>query len=330
MKRVKYIDGFRGFALLSMVVLHIYNALAYSSIYTDAPFFIKVINAPLINPPALFSFVSGMSVYLMVHNKLKSELRVNIAKKVIKCYGKYILLSLPFTIFMWGLTTYLQFNEAIEGIGLSAIIVSLIIIYFKPKKFEMIVSIFLMSITRWLLINSQLGDLFPYVPNLNNIPSVIGSVFLNALYRGYFSILNLVPIMLGGILFFKATKKGNPLMISLILTIASIILHFNCFPINYYTKTINLTFWDISSSCLTLSVILIPYHKEWHWITKPLTISGFASLFLYIGHQLIIIKPLTVFAENSLPEWLAMIIALIITFIFYKIAEHRLKRKLVL
>ena len=323
MARIKYVDGFRGFALLSMVFMHVYDALAKTSIYTDAPFFIKAINTPLFNPPALFTIVSGMSVYLAVTHLLKNNTKSETAKKTAITYIKYIMLSLPFTIFMWGLPTYLEWNEAIQGIGLSALITALIIIYLKPRNYELILSIILLTLARGYILESQpLSNIFPYNTDLTNPLITLGSTVLNALYRGWFSVMNLVPLMLSGIIFYKATRKHSVkklLILSALLTIISIYLHFNGLSIDYYSKSINFTLYAIGSCGIIFSIIKWVYDKrEISFLTK----AGMHSLGIYISHHLLILKPIWIYWRDTLPEINAFLIAIPLTWLAYMIVKH--------
>jgi hypothetical protein len=329
--RVDYVDGFRGLTLLIMVFIQIYDSLAYSSIYTDPPFFIEAIHTVTPLPPSiLFSFVTGMSVYLMIKNKLKKDTKANVIRKVLWTYGKYLLISIPFTTFMWGFSTYLEWNEAIQGIGLSAMITALIILCWKPKDYELLLSIPLLTITRhFLLLIQPLGELFPYHPPLNNISLMLGSVFVNALYRGWFSVYNLLPLMFAGVLFYKATRKmrvNKLLLISSIILIASLVINFTVMPIDYYGKNMSLTLYGIGACMVTFSLILMAYNKK-KGFTKALTIAGLSSLFLYLSHNLLLLKWVYLFANNSLPEWLALTLSFPLTYAFYWLAKNRLKKK---
>lgn len=323
--RVKYVDGFRGFALLSMVFLHFYDALSVTSIYTDAPVYIKEINNLIINPLSLFAFVSGISAYLFITKYSSTHTKRETSLKTIKTYGKYILLSLPFTLFMWDAQTFIQWNEAIQGIGLSALVTALIINYFKPKTPELTISIILITLTRYyLMIANPLIDVFPYNPELVNPLILLGSTGLNALFRGTFSIFNLLPLMLSGIIFYKATNKYsiNKLLISsTALTIISLLLHYNGFPINFYAKSINFTLFGISTACMTNAIILYFYNKE-NRINKILTRAGIMSLSLYVWHHLIFIKPISMFYKDTLTEIPALTLSIILTTLSYLIVKH--------
>lgn len=326
--RVTYVDGFRGLSLLIMVFIQIYDALSVTNIYTDPPFFINAIKTVTPWPPSiLFSFVSGMSVYLLIKNKLKNNTRWEVIKHVLKTYGLYIIISIPFTIFMWGTATYFQWNEAIQGIGVSAIIVALILLYLKPRDFELLISIPFITLARHFIQSSVLSDLFPYTPSLNEPITILGSTLINMLYKGWFSVLNIVPLMLAGILFYKATRKGfskKLIITSSMILLISLMLNFTILPIDYYAKSINMTFYGISISSVIFSLILLAYERKARF-TNTLTIAGKSTLFLYMGHNLLLLKPIYLFASDLLQEWLALLLTFPLTALFYLLAKKRLE-----
>ena len=132
-QRLEYVDIFRGIALLIMITIQIFNYLSVSSIYTTPPYYVGTINSVTWVPPSLlFTFVSGMSVFLLIRKKLdkNDRSRKQTFLEVFKRYGKYVLISLPFTIIMWNIGTYFGWEEAIQGIGLTAIITALFLIIF--------------------------------------------------------------------------------------------------------------------------------------------------------------------------------------------------------
>ena len=69
---------------------------------------------------------------------------------------------------------------------------------------------------------SSVVDSFSSKPSINIIDGLNGngltiliSVILNALIRGWFSIVNLFPIMLGGLIFIRLALKNKTLRINL-------------------------------------------------------------------------------------------------------------------
>ncbi len=308
--RIKYVDEFRGLALLIMMFIQIYDALAKTSIYTDPPFFVKEFDMVTLLPPSiLFSFVSGISVYLLLKNR-KNYTKKELFYSLIKRYGIYILISLPFTTFMWGLTTYLQWNEAIQGIALSGIILGLIIIFLAPSDVELILSAMIITLIRHYLMKVYVP--FPYTPKFDN--TFFASLLLNMIYRGWFSITNLLPLMIGGILFFKIIKRKPmlALIVGGVILGISLTLHFTgLLKIDYYRKSINMTIYGIGSCFIVFGLIYFLRNK-----LEFLSIIGLASLFLYISHNVLLLKPLYVFYRNKFDEVLAFIFAIPWTFLF--------------
>ena len=285
MERLEYVDIFRGIAIVIMVAVQIFDYLSVSNIYTNPPYYVEVINSgTLVPPPLLFTFVSGMSVFLLVRKRLEinKSTRKRTFLEIFRRYGKYVLISLPFTIIMWNIITYIGWEEAIQGIGLTAIFtaLSLIILYKYIKRINskigyisliilIIIFSFLQSMIPKMLDDSSLASIFPRQPNLDNTNFflIFGSLVLNAFFRGWFSITNLFPIMLGGIILINLINDDKIshkklIFISSIPLLFSIFLHLLGYNIDYYRRSFAFTFFAIGEAALICSVIYLIYKKS--------------------------------------------------------------------
>jgi len=145
-------------------------------------------------------------------------------------------------------------------------------------------------------------------------------------------VYNLLPLMFAGVLFYKATRKGfnkRLMIISSLILALSLLINFTLMPIDYYGRNMSLTLYGIGSCAVTFSLLLWAYEKNMK-ITKVLTIAGLSSLFLYVAHNLLLLKWVYLFAADTLPELTALIMAFGLTIVFYWLAKERLKKKAVL
>jgi uncharacterized membrane protein len=318
--RLGHIDIFRGIALLIMVSIQIFDYLSVSNIYRTPPYYVQAINSVTWVPPSLlFTFVSGMSVFLLMQKRKQSNFsNKQIFLEVIKRYGKYLLLALPFTLLMWNLSIYLSWEEAVQGISMAAIFTTAFLLLFKNNPFVMLITIFASALLRQLLINSAL---FSYHS------SAVVDFLLNMLFRGWFSILNLLPIMLGGILFFALLKKksyGKMLTFSISFLLFNAVLYLIGYPINYYEKSFAVTFFAIGESALICSLAFMLYNKSKKWfIWDFLKTFGFTAFFTYMLHYLLILKMLDILKlKDLLPDTYAWIITIPLVLLVYVISKR--------
>lgn len=346
MDRLEFVDIFRGIALLVMVTIQIFDYLSVSSIYTTAPYFVSLINSVTWVPPSLlFTFVSGMGVFLLVKKRIEIN---NLSKRstfwyVVKRYGKYILISLPFTIIMWDLSIFFGWNEAIQGIGLSAIFVALfLILFFKYAKnisktwyvvlIGLIVIFAYLQSVLPLMIDTSLTN-FPRVIVDYSLVSVLGTTFLNAFFRGWFSVVNLFPLMLGGLLFINLIRNQASfkklLLFGLSFLLVSIILHLFGDNINYYGRSFSLTFFAIGQSALICVLAYFVYKKAFaRKVLNFLKIFGFTAFFCYVFHYLFILKVLEItHLKDLLPDLYAWMVTIPLVLVVYVFARYYSKVK---
>jgi len=319
--RLEWVDVVRGIAILDMIGLQIFDVLSKHNIYTDPPYYFASLGWVLpIPPPVLFTFVAGMSVFLLI-NKLQEQKAKGIIPGVIKRYGIYVLISLPFTWFMWNLSTYLHWEEAIQGIGLTAIFLSLILLA-KPKNSHILAMVFGFAALQAVL--------FYFTKNLVINPLI--DVLLNALVRGWFAVVNLLPLMLGGVLFFKFIKSGKPLKGSLALAtvflVTGIVLHLAGLQIDYYGRSFAFSLFAVGLAALiTLSVFYI-WKKLPSVNWRPFVAFGQASFAVYVGHYLLILKPAQIFGvKDTMPDWLAFLFMIALVTAVYFATEVYLHYK---
>lgn len=317
MERLEYVDVFRGVAILDMIILQIFDVLSKLNIYSDPPFYYAPLNWTSFPPPLLFTFVAGMSVFLLTE-KLQQN-KESAPFKVVKRYGFYVLISLPFTWFMWNLATYLSWNEAIQGIGLTAVFLSLILMA-KPRNRDLLVM---------TLVFSGLQAALFYLTRGNSY-GMATDVFLNALVRGWFSVANLLPLMLGGVLFFKlirAEKLKSALILALGFTIAGILLHLAGLKIDYYGRSFAFSIFAVGLAALVVLAVYAAWSKyRINW--RPAAVLGQASFAIYIGHYLFMVKPLRLLGlADKLGDWISLALTIVLVIAIYFVVEYYLKLK---
>jgi len=317
--RVEFVDAFRGIAILIMVFIQIFDWFAKSNIYTDPPWYVPQINSITWFPPSIpFTFVSGMSIFFVTRRATDRKLAL---KKVLRRYGALILISLPFTAIMWDLNTYLNWNEAIQGIGLTAIVAAAVLIYVKLAETEILALATSMSFVQFLarrVADLYLESHYPVTPHLSNPFEAITSVLLNAFFRGWFSVANLLPILLSGYLFLLLVlEKRNvtrAFLIGTIYLLVSLLLHATVLPIDYYNRSFSFTYFAIGEPLTIYAIIYIAFQRIPNKILSPLISLGRTSLLVYLGHYLMILKVGEILGfKDALQDSLALAVTFALT-----------------
>jgi ABC-type amino acid transport system permease subunit len=311
MARLEYVDIWRGIPLIVMVFIQIFDYLWTRNIYTDAPFYVPEINSITWVPPAwLFTFVVGISVFLLIE-KLGDKASI---KAVAKRYLPYVLISLPFTVVMWSLSTWLGWEEAIQGLGLTAVFAAAVLLR-KPKTKHLLLLVIGTSILHVLLNSVPLGlERFPSSFSATSAAALLA----NILWRGWFSVTNLLPFMLAGVVFFKPIRGGKSLAkvgsFAGLFVLAAVALHLIGFPIDFYGRSFGHILFGIGQSALLCIGTLVLWQKSQNSILwRPLKTMGSLAFVIYIGHYLLILKVLELIGlKDSFPE----IISLVFTMIF--------------
>ena len=301
-RRLDYLDMFRGFALLTMVFWHVFNALSRASIYTDPPFYISAFSMPTPFPPPLpFLFVSGMGVYLLTRKWAQAGEK-NAFRKIVSRYGKYVLISLPFTAIFFGLDKYIRWEEALQGIGLTAIVAALAMLRLKPRARELIGLILISAVVEALLLKS--GG-----PATANPASLVYNAFIG----GWFSVSNLLPMMFGGALMLRLleTKKlTETLIVGLAFTSAALVLHVAGLQISYYGRSFSFALFSVGLPMLVLLALYALYEKVGLRFLGFMNVLGRESLLVYMGHFAFIVRPIEWFWHPALPVGTAILLAL--------------------
>lgn len=304
-ERLQYVDGFRGLALFTMVIIQIFDALSVSSIYTTPPYYAATINSVTWFPPSfLFTFVTGMSCYLLLRSRKGRGLDgLALVWAVARKYGKYVVLSLPFAWIVFDIPTFLAWNEAIQGIGTGAIVVTLLYVGLDRSED-------LDSRTGWLALGAIIvlggiaqGRLNAWDTGLvadplhaTNLATGLLAFGANIGFRGWFSLVNLIPIMAGGTLFFFMLRdkgvRGTAMTGGLAMLVVAG-LHATVLPVDYYGRSITMTYFAVAECFLLFSGLYLLYahgiaDRVRHW----LGVFGKTAFVVYVGHYLLIINPL--------------------------------------
>ncbi|MEM2874350.1 MAG: hypothetical protein QW063_02820 [Candidatus Nanoarchaeia archaeon] len=321
-QRLEYVDIWRGTAILIMIFIQIFDYLSKKNIYTDAPWYVSAINSVTWVPPAwLFTFVIGASLVLLIE-KYSYLSKAQIFNKAVIKYGKYIIISLPFTWFMWGLHRYLGWEEALQGLGLTAIFAAAILLA-KPKNKHLFSLIIGLGLLHALLNSADFA-----ARNL----SLAASIAANALWRGWFSVSNLLPFMLAGAMFFKLIRSGKSLYKIALLALAfiafAIVLHFSGFAIDFYNRSFSHIIFGIGQSALIViaTFALWDKHKSAAW--RPLSTMGKLAFPIYIGHYLFILKTLELTGlKDTFSDTISILLTMMLIITIYLIAEAYFKLK---
>ncbi len=286
--RLTYIDALRGAAIIYMIGFEMFNFFSKTNTYTDPPYFIPQINSlTLLGPPILFCFVSGISVYLLTKKLQTTDMRpLQIAANVIGRYIRYIPISLALTWLMWDLDTFFRWNEAIQGIATAAIATSILIIIFSDRLAAFVILIPTLSFARhYLLTNHWMDPTYTF-----------WGLIANVTYMGWFSLMNLIPMFLGGIIAHRLLTDGGVrqvIIFGLAKLASATILHTSFGPIDYYRRSVAFSFYAIgAATCILLFIYwLVEGKGRFRW----LRVWGRASLLVYVGNYAILGKGLEIF-----------------------------------
>jgi hypothetical protein len=353
--RAEIVDVLRGFALLIMVFIQIFDVLSAASIYRTPPYYVALINSVTWIPPSLlFTFVSGMSSFLLIHNQLKQgSSRRQAWFQVIKRYGIYVLISLPFTTFMWNADTYFAMEEAIEGIGVGVIASSFLWLFvicgklYRAWLVILLCIIFQGLVMRPFILTQSFNAQYPmYISGIDSISRKVVAVSANIVLRGWFSLVNTIPLMIGGILFFLGLRKmerkdtldtreslllPKPFTYALFFSVATVLLHILGFSVDYYERSFSYGFFaSANAALLCLFIAFLSRFVNRSWL-EPLRSFGVFSFYLYVGHYVLIIKVVQLTGTaDLLPDAVSWVITLILTIVIGLIsttALHHIEKR---
>lgn len=321
--RILFLDFFRGIAILQMIFWQIFDFFAKPDIYIDAPFYISLFNMPIHGiVVGLFAFISGFSVYLSIKNKKEKEKkRPEIIKHIFKRYGVYILLSLLLTIIVFDINMFFGWNEAVQGIALSALVLGFLLMFSRSVYPAFIIAVLIILFQKLLreIIANNLGNAWNFI--------------LNPLFNGFFSLSHLLPAAIFGALmaslYFKSKKKQfvkSSLLIGLPLLIFSIVAHILDFKIDYYNRSFSYLIFLVGFSTLILLVIYLIIKNN--LICRIISLFGQTALFVYLAHFLLIFKPLEIMGlNNTFAINISLLISVIAVILLYYLSIAWLKLK---
>jgi uncharacterized membrane protein len=318
--RVETLDVLRGLAIAQMVLWHITHYLGKANLYWDAPYFLASLDMPLVfSVVILFLSVSGASLYLSYSRRLERGVsRLAIGRQILKRYGGLILISLIFTPVMWDFCTFFRWDEAIQGIGLTALVTFGLIVAVRSHVVLLGLTAALIALQPYLWTTLRPATLttHPMCPPVGL--SLWSSLLLNVTFRGFFSISNLLPLMiLGAVLassFVRWGREKNFLgrlgLTGLALIGCSLLLHVLGFGIDFYLRSYPSLLLEMGIFLSLFAVIECSLRKRWS-VCKPFAALGRRSLFIYLGHFVAIVKPVQLLGvEGALPTPVAGLIAL--------------------
>lgn len=321
MKRLQYVDVFRGIAILVMIFFHFIHTFAPVNVYADFPYYIASLGLFTFPPPPfLFLFVAGMSSYLLVTKRRSQGLEtLQIIRNVARRYGFYVLISLPFAWFVFGLDTWLAWEEALQGIGLTIIVLGAIYALYDIDLYS---GLLLMTGSAILQANrdivfTQITQVLPtvHVPVLEQM----GMVLWNATFGGYFAITNLLPFAVGGLLMIKLLyEREQPrrtFFLGIFLTGIAGALVLLGYSLRFYARDVPLGFYGAGSA------MLIYYAVYWVWerhdsarIFEILSAFGRVAFLVYIWSWILVIKTAEVFGiAGTIPHGQAYLLSFLIT-----------------
>jgi hypothetical protein len=279
--------------------------------------------------------MSGASLYMSFSKKMRKGFsKKDATKHVFKRYGKLILISLFFTSFVFGFCTFFGWDEAVQGIGLTAIIMFLILLINPSNKILIALAIVLFLLRPFTIesIQKYTADYPKCVMNYN-FKMFMVSLLLNSFVRGFFSVFNLLPLIITGVVLIKMilTKGVNlkkSASIGLTMILAALFLDFLGLKIDFYMRS-------YSSILLEIGIVLLLYplteylsKKKLNFLLKPFENFGKGAFIAYFAHFLLIYKPLQLFnLTKSLTIELAALVSFLLVAIIYLVIRFWLKRK---
>ncbi len=321
MERIPYVDVFRGIAILVMIFFHFIHTFAPVNVYTEAPYFLASIGIFVFPPPPfLFLFVAGMSSYLLVTKRRSEGTQPrDIIKNVTVKYGRYVLISLPFTWFVFDLGTWLAWEEALQGIGLTIIILAFI---YVVRDLSIYTGLGLMGVSA--VLQAYRAELFAWITQFLPKTGIYvvdagGTVLWNAVFGGFFAVTNLLPFAVGGLLMIKLLyEKETPrtaFLLGLGLTGIAAVLTVAGFSLQFYARDLPLGFYGAGSAML----IYYAVYRVWTWYSDSrvftvLATFGRMAFLVYIWSWILVIKTADVTGiAGTIPHMQAYAVSAVLT-----------------
>ncbi|PIN99881.1 hypothetical protein COT72_03525 [archaeon CG10_big_fil_rev_8_21_14_0_10_43_11] len=310
MARITFVDIARGLAILQMAGWQVFDFFSTKNVYADAPFFIRAFNMPPhFSVLALFLATSGAGLFLSLKSRKKrgASWKQN-AAHVLVHYGFYIAFSALFTTLMWDFCMFQSWSEAIQGVGITAL-VSFALLSCKPSKRTLLVIIMGLVIVQPIIkpLVYDASAQFPVCTGVRDA-SVMPSMVINALFRGFFSPLNLLPLFLVGVLVawaYTDAKNKRAFMhkirnIALVLTLFALFTHVAIAPINFYARNPHSVMLEVSVFLFAVSLYeLLRTGALKRIISRILVPYGQNPLLAYLAHFILVLKPLQLLGLES-------------------------------
>lgn len=301
--RVVYVDWVRGIAIILMAFWQVFDFFSSYNIYSDSPFFLRFINAPLHFPVlVIFSGMAGAGLYLYVSSvKGKKSFKQSFLR-VLKKYSWLITLSLVFTTFVWGFCTFFTWSEAVQGVGLVGLFAFLVVWMDLPVLANLFLAIILgifQSLVKPLLVN-----LFATLPFCVKSLSFdfLKSIPVNFLFRGFFSVINLLPLMIWGYAITKLLESYDEkrvFLMGFVLLCSSLLIHF-FIPINFYERSPSSFILEVGLlTCLMSFMKRVSATRFSGRVSLVLLPFGRDALIVYAAHFLLVFKPLQLLGLES-------------------------------
>jgi predicted acyltransferase len=307
--RYKWVDVYRGIAVLSMVTLHFFvNILPVSPI----PFLNYEVRGVISIGDmaiALFLFISGVSTYLSISQRKNSESEDDAVRHVILRYARIFMIGLVLDVLL--IYSVGRVWWVLEAIGLAGIFS----LFFIPDCFSAKMKVFSIAI---------IGLCYSYITSITWVYSLV-SAFPNGGILGSVSLSGIVLVgYMSGELIMKKKRQALPLFIKtgIILLLAGFIL--SRFII--YDRLIgNLPFVIISSGFSILLMVAVYWLVEMKGISSIiLSDFGQSALLVFALNYPVLALALVMNLESSFSTGEAAVITLILIAFLYIAA--RLKR----
>jgi len=339
-RRVKYLDAFRGIAILLMIPLHLFlfgggvewgGGGSGSSAY---PLPIDL-SRPLTTGIILFFFVAGFAVMESMFRRQGRQSLLQMEKHVVLRYGIYMLIGIAAELLIkWatsGITdivaqlqkivgiSLLSLSQPIIGLAISVIIAFPIMRYLSWKK--LLVLALVWAVAEGLLIYTVV---FPK------------DVFLRLLFANPFAVMKGIPMVLFGGAVCKALHDGKGIGGKIYYASAAVVLAYIVVPIFLGTGGSHMLYllWSypyaMTFVAATSIFALASFSKLEKRGTKisALTVLGRSSFAAYYGHYAILYSGTTLLGylgvKVTLPIILTeMVIATIAIWIIIYIVSKR-------
>lgn len=295
--RIVYVDWFRGLAIIYMTVWQVTRFFSVNDFYSEFPFWLKEFDAAL-SFPIVPAFAAALGAGLMIYlTKSRSKGFLTSFRRVGKRFFMLIGLSLVLSVIMWDFNTFFNWSEALQGVGVVGIFAFAVLYFELPTVFLIVLSVFLGVFQGLALpVLNSLVSSFPY--DYSGLTYFVPSIVFNALFRGFFSVMNLLPYALWGAVMVSVLKQNRARTVFLMgagLMIFSLVMHANGWPIDHYRRSSGIYVFQIGMvSCVFAAMSYLSSTRLASGISKALNPFGRESLVVYLANYFLVFKPLVI------------------------------------